>query len=142
VTQSAGTQSAATPVADGTQTLTCADADQPKSFYDCVVTNLTDRPQSLALVIAPDQINGFFYSVLLDGKPLTPDTSASGLEPGAAQFVLGPVGTKDSKNVRVGLSCTSASGCKTTNFTFMVTGPIGTEMPDSQVEVSTSYTPR
>lgn len=137
------TEASATEAAPaGAQTLSCANSDQPKSFYDCVVTNLTDRPQNFSLVIAPDQVNGFFYSVLLDGNPLAPDTTASGLEPGAAQFALGNVGTHVSKTVRVGLACTSASGCKTTNFTFKVTGPVETEIPANQVQISTSYTPQ
>jgi hypothetical protein len=142
VTESAGGQDATQPAPTGSQTLSCANADQAKSFYDCVVTNLTDRPQNFALVIQPDQVNGFFYSVLVDGNPITPDSSATGLEPGAAQFTLGPLSTNASKTLRVGLACTSASGCKTTNFTFMVTGPQGTPIPDNQVQVSTSYTPR
>ncbi len=124
------------------QTLSCANSDQPKSFYDCVVTNLTDQPLALALVIEPDQVNGFFYSVQIAGQPVQPDSSASDLKPGAAQFTLGNFGTRDSMNIRVGLACTSASGCKTTKFNFIVKSPDGGEVPDNQIEVTTSYTPK
>jgi hypothetical protein len=136
------TEGAATQVADGTQTLTCADADQAKSFYDCVVTNLDNGPQSLKFSIVPYEVNGFFYSVQVAGKPAQPDTGAGDLAPGEAQFDLGPVSSHDSVNIRVGLACTSASGCKSTLFKFRVITPVNDELPNNQVQINTSYTPR
>jgi hypothetical protein len=123
----------------GDLTLACSDTEQAKSFYDCVVTNLADRPQAFKLLLEPDQVSGFFYSVNVENQSLQPVTDATDLVPGAAQFDLGNFGASASKNLRISLACTSASGCKTTTFKFVVTSTSDAELPKNEVQVTTSY---
>ena len=141
--QSAGTDpTAAAPTAAVAATggvLACSNTDQALRFYDCVVTNTTERPQTFDLTIEPDQVNGFFYSVQVDGQTLPPASGVAGLAPGAAQFALGTFGTQVSRPLRVSLACTSGSGCKTTLFRFVVTAEGPGTIKDNEVRVSTSY---
>ena len=125
----------------GDLTLACSGTDQAKSFYDCVVTNLADRPQALSLLLEPDQVSGFFYSVKVENQSLQPVATTTPVAPGAARFELGNFGASDSKKLRISLACTSAGGCKTTTFKFVVTSTLNEELLKNEVQVTTSYTP-
>lgn len=125
----------------GDLTLACSGTDQAKSFYDCVVTNLADRPQALRLLLEPDQVSGFFYSVKMENQSLQPVAATTPVAPGAARFELGNFGASDSKKLRISLACTSAGGCKTTTFKFVVTSTLNEELLKNEVQVTTSYSP-
>jgi hypothetical protein len=135
--QAQSTQAPTAAAAEGA--LVCQNATQSASFYDCAVTNLTDKPQQFVLMIEPNQINGFFYTVTLDGQNVPPASEVSSLAPGASQFPLGAFGQQDSHQLRISLACTSGGGCKTTILRFVVSADGKTTLKNNEVKVSTSY---
>jgi hypothetical protein len=142
VQPTAAPPTAAAPSSD--MTLSCANADQIRSYYDCTVTNTTHEPQSFTLLISAedDQANGFFYSVR-KGSDSVIGVLDSSLSPGSAKFPIGNYAAGESKQLRISLSCTAAGGCKSTTFTFSVLADdAGSDSaPGNRVQVTTFYSP-
>ncbi|MEK7311076.1 MAG: hypothetical protein AAB382_03815, partial [Chloroflexota bacterium] len=148
VTEAVAVQRTAVPptaaVPSSDVTLSCADDDQVRSYYDCTVTNTTHEPQSFTLLISAedDQANGFFYSVR-KGSDSVIGVLDSSLSPGSAKFPIGNYAAGESKQLRISLSCTAAGGCKSTTFTFSVLADkAGSDSgPGNRVQVTTFYSP-
>ena len=119
------------PVAAG-DAISCAGIDKARTFFDCTVTN-PGNPDSINLIVKPLQgdVQGFFYSVSLNGQNLQPVASDT---PGETWFNLGNLGAGESTPVRVSLACVAASGCNTTAFVVSVVGS-DSETPLGNVQV-------
>jgi hypothetical protein len=124
-------QATTAPVAAG-EAITCNGIDQARAFFDCTVTN-PGNPDSINLIVKPLQsdVQGFFYSVSLNGQNVQPVTSDT---PGETWFNLGNLSAGESKPVRVSVACVAASGCNTTAFVVSVMGS-DAETPLGNVQV-------
>jgi hypothetical protein len=118
--------------------LSCANADRPRNFYDCAITNdaaVTDT-LALAVQVEGEALNGFRPVVMDENQErITPDAD-TGL------FRLDAMRPRETRQVRVLMPCTVVAGCAETTFaiTPLVDGG-QTIVTDQIVYVTTHYFP-
>ena len=116
--------------------LACANADRPRNFYECTLTNTAKVTDTLSLAVqaAGDEFNGFRPSVSRESQENIQPDSLTGL------FVVGEFAPGETQALRINLPCAVVTGCGETTFAFTPLVDRGQTLVANQVvEVTTHY---